>query len=77
MALFCIILTVISSVVEIKALGPHMKIRCKDCKPKRRQVSKSPRQKFHPKKVTVSYSPCYLTGTGQVLPSIFWIRGAG
>ena len=26
---------------------------------------------------TKSYSPCYLTGTGQLLPSIFWIRGVG
>ena len=45
MALFCIILIVISSVLEINALGVHVKPP--------RPVSKSPRQTFHPQKVTV------------------------
>ena len=68
MALFCIILIVISSVLEIKALHPIPD------KEKNGRVSESPRQTILP---TKSYSPCYLTGTGQILPSIFWIRGAG
>ena len=71
MALFCIILIVISSVLEIKALHPLPPKRPKE---KNGRVSESPRQTILP---TKSYSPCYLTGTGQILPSIFWIRGAG
>ena len=70
-ALFCIILIVISSVLEIRAM---LKGNCRGCKPKERRVSKSPRPNISP---TKRYSPCYLTGTGQVLPSIFWILGAG
>ena len=71
MALFCIILIVISSVLEIKALHP---LPHNGPKEKNGRVSESPRQTILP---TKSYSPCYLTGTGQILPSIFWIRGAG
>ena len=71
MALFCIILIVISSVLEIKALHPITDNRHRE---KNGRVSESPRQTILP---TKSYSPCYLTGTGQILPSIFWIRGAG
>ena len=53
MALFCIILIVISSVLEIKAMGPHGG-KCTTCnRGKERRVSKSPRQTFHPQKVTV------------------------
>ena len=51
MALFCIILIVIASVLEIKAFGGHG--RCRRCKLTKRQVSESPRQTFHPQKVTV------------------------
>ena len=70
-ALFCIILIVISSVLEINALG---NVYCSKCTTNRRLVSKSPRPNILP---TKSYSLCYMTGSGQVPPSIFWIRGAG
>ena len=50
MALFCIILIVISSVLEIKAMGPH--VRCNKCNGRR--VSESPRQTIHPQKVRQS-----------------------
>ena len=72
MALFCIILIVISSVLEIKAM--HVQNQHGKGRQKNGRVSESPRQTILP---TKSYSPCYLTGTGQILPSIFWIRGAG
>ena len=47
-ALFCIILIIISSVSEIKAM---FKINCGGCENNGR-VSESPRQTFHPQKVT-------------------------
>ena len=71
MALFCIILIVISSVLEIKALYAGVSTRRRSTR-KNRQVSESPRQILP----TKSYSACYLIGSGQILPSIFWIRGA-
>ena len=52
MALFCIILIVISSVLEINAMGPHGRAPKKNGG-KEQTVSKSPRQTFHPQKVTV------------------------
>ena len=70
-ALFCIILIVISSVLEINAMH---KVNCKKCTTNRLLVSKSPRPNILP---TKSYSLCYMNGSGQVPPSIFWIRGAG
>ena len=52
MALFCIILIVISSVLEIKAMHAN---NCggRTCKGENRRVSESPRQTFYPQKVTV------------------------
>ena len=51
MALFCIILIVISSVLEIKAM--HAQNQQGKGRQKNRRVSESPRQTFYPRKVTV------------------------
>ena len=51
-ALFCIILIVISSVLEIKALMAQPNGRRRSTQ-KNRRVSESPRQTFYPQKVTV------------------------
>ena len=52
MALFCIILIVISSVLEIKAMLAQNKNRLKSGQ-KNERVSESPRETFYPQKVTV------------------------
>ena len=74
MALFCIILIVIASVLEIKAIGPHMAVRCRRCKPTKRPVSKSPRQTFHPKKLQSMLLDWHRSGTAEhILDSWRWL----
>ena len=53
MALFCIILIVISSVLEIKALFPGAAPGGLGRRRTNFRVSESPRQTFYPQKVTV------------------------
>ena len=52
MALFCIILIVISSVLEVKALYGGVRVHRRRGRNNFR-VSESPRQTFYPQKVTV------------------------